>query len=375
MKKVLTFCLCLCMIACIKEPEKEIEKEKEDEIVNVSFLAVGDNLIHGAIYYYNNNGDGTYSFNHIYETTNYLTQKADVAYINFETIAAGTELELSSYPTFNGPVEIIDGVHSAGFDWLSGASNHTFDRGEIGILKELEYVNNFDDLYISGIHKSKEDAETLHVMEKNGLKMGLLDYTYGLNGFVLPEGKEYLVDLIDKEKMKEDIRRLKEISDVQIVSMHWGQEYQFEPNEEQKELAQFLSDEGVDVIIGTHPHVIQPMDYITGKDGNETLVMYSLGNFLSAQDENYRMLGGMATWNMEYNKTKKELTFKDVKFLPTVTFVGDGWRTYNTYALKDYTNELGEKHTIHLEKGQDTSRDYYIQLTNEVMNDKVEIVY
>lgn len=379
MKKIFAILLCLCLLACVKEPSKEEsrveEKPKEDEIVNVSFAAVGDNLIHGAIYYYNDNGDGTYSFNHIYEPTNYLTQNVDVAYINFETIAAGTELELSSYPTFNGPVEVIDGVYSAGFDWLSGASNHAFDRGEAGIIKQLDYVSKFDDLYMSGIHATKEDAENLYVMEKNGLKMGLLDYTYGLNGFTLPEGKEYLVDLIDKDKMKKDIARLKKISDVQIVSIHWGQEYQFSPNEEQLDVAQFLSDEGVDVIIGTHPHVIQPMDYITGKDGNETLVMYSLGNFLSSQDENYRMLGGMAMWNMEYNKTKQELKFKDVKFLPTVTYIGNGWSKYNTYALKDYTDEIGATHTIHLEKGQDTSRQYYIDLTNEVMNDKVEIVY
>lgn len=381
MKKWLVLLCAILLTACTtaqkpKEEEKTKKKEQKDEIIDVSFLAVGDNLIHGAIYYYNNNGDGTYSFDDIYQNTNYLTQAADVAYINFETICAGTELELSSYPTFNGPVEVIDAVNGAGFDWLSGASNHTFDRGEAGILKELDYVrSNYPTMTITGIHDSAEDAQQSVVLNVKGLKIGVLDYTYGLNGFALPEGKEYLVDLIDDDKMASDMEKLKKVSDVQIVSMHWGQEYQFAPNEEQERLAQYLSDLGADVIIGTHPHVIQPMDYVEGKDGNTTLVMYSLGNFLSAQDVNYRMLGGMATWNIEYNKTKDSIAFKDVKFLPTITQIEGQYSFYRTYALKDWNDELANRHTLKTVEGQEVSRQYFVDLVNEVMNDKVEIVY
>ncbi|MDD3049200.1 MAG: CapA family protein [Bacilli bacterium] len=382
MKKLLMLFICLFLVACSASEEiKKVDKEKdsvvqEDEIVDASFLAVGDNLIHGAIYYYNQLEDGTYDFNDIYENTNYLTQAADLAYINFETICAGVKYELSSYPTFNGPSEVIDAVNNAGFDWLSGASNHTFDRGEAGILAQLDYVRSkFPNMTMTGIHDSQEDADKSVVLNVNGLKVGVLDYTYGLNGFTLPEGKEYLVDLIDKDKMKTAMKQLQKVSDIQIVSMHWGQEYQFEPNEEQTKLAQYLSDLGVDVIVGTHPHVIQPMDYLTGKDGNETLVMYSLGNFLSAQDENYRMLGGMATWNIEYNRTKDKVTFKDVKFLPTITQIEGAYSYYRTYALKDWTDELASKHTLRVQEGQDVSRQYYIDLVNQVMNDKIEIVY
>ncbi|NBK98278.1 MAG: CapA family protein [Erysipelotrichia bacterium] len=384
MKKWLVLLCCLLLSACSattsdKDSEsKEVKhvESKEDEIINASFLAVGDNLIHGAIYYYNQKADGSYFFNDIYEHTNEYTSSADLAYINFETICAGTELGLSSYPTFNGPTEVIDAVHSAGFDWLSGASNHTFDRGEAGILTELNYIrNNFPDMSITGIHDSKEDAQKSVVLDVNGLKVGVLDYTYGLNGFTLPENKEYLVDLIDKDKMKSDMAKLTKVSDIQMVSMHWGEEYQFVPNATQQELAQYLSDLGVDVIIGTHPHVIQPMDYITGKEGNETLVMYSLGNFLSAQDVNYRMLGGMATWCIEYNKTKDKLVFKEVKFLPTITQIEGDYSFYRTYALKDWNDELATRHTLRVKEGQEVSRQYYINLVNQVMNDKIEIVY
>lgn len=385
MKRFLLIICCVMLVACSAQnnDDKPIEKEKvkekaekKDEILDASFLAVGDNLIHGAIYHYNQVGTNAYNFNDIYENTNYLTQAADLAYINFETICAGVELELSSYPTFNGPVEVIDAVHNAGFDWLSGASNHAFDRGEAGILAQLDYVRkNYSDMTMTGIHDSKEDASNSVVLDVNGLKVGVLDYTYGLNGFTLPEGKEYLVDLIEQDKMKTDIKKLSKISDIQILSIHWGQEYQFTPNEEQTNLAQYLSDLGVDVIIGTHPHVIQPMDYITGKDGNETLVMYSLGNFLSAQDVNYRMLGGMATWNIEYNRTKDKVTFKDVKFLPTITQIENNYSFYRTYTLKDWTDDMASRHTLRVSAGQEVSRGYYIDLVNEVMNDKIEIVY
>ncbi len=381
MKKII-FIVCLSfLVGCVSNEEsnegkKTVQKPEKEEVYNASFLAVGDNLIHEAIYYFNRNSDGSYALDDIYEHTNEYTQNADLAYINFETIAAGSELGLSGYPTFNGPFEVIDSVNKAGFDWLSGASNHCFDRGEAGIVSELNYIKtNYPQMEVTGIHDSKEDASELSIFNVNGLRVGALTYSYGLNGFVLPEGKEYLVDLIDKDKIKADVAKLKKQSDVQMVSMHWGQEYQFSPNEEQVELAQYLSDLGVDVIIGTHPHVIQPMDYITGKDGNETLVMYSLGNFVSAQDENYRMLGGMAKWNISYNKTKDKVTFENVQFLPTIMQIENNFHDYKTYTLKDYNDTLASRHTLAVQKGQDVSRQYFIDLVNEVMNEKIEIVY
>ena len=243
----------------LKEPEVIegiVEENVPEEVHTMSMIAVGDNLIHGAVYYYNNY-NGTYYFNDIYENTNYLTQEADFAFINFETICGGTELGLSSYPMFNGPYEVIDGVASAGFDWLSGSSNHTMDRGEQGILNELNYIHtNYPDITITGIHDSLEDYQSLKVVEVNGIKVGLLDYTYGLNGIELPAGKEYLVDQIDETKILNDLHRLNEVSDIQLVSMHWGTEYSMDVNEEQKHLAQAMVDAGADIIIGTHPHVI-----------------------------------------------------------------------------------------------------------------------
>lgn len=384
MKKLLCSCmvlflLCACSGVGSKDKEKEqtpVKKNEKDEIVDVTFSAVGDNLIHGAIYYYNNDGNGHYEFKDIYEHTNYLTQNADISYINQETICGGTELGLSHYPSFNGPYEILDAVNSAGFNWMAASSNHTMDAGTQGILNQLNYMKtNYPHITITGSHATKEDSKKLQVIEKKGVKFGVLGYTYGLNGYTLPEGKEFMIDLIDKDKIRKDVKALKKVSDVVVVSMHWGQEYQFSPNEEQKELAQFLSDLGVDVIIGEHPHVIQPMDYVTGKNGNKTLVIYSLGNFLSAQDQADNMLGGMARFTIEYNKTKKKTIIKDVEFWPTVTYIGGNFQTYRTYVLKDYTNDLAATHTLTNYYQQDVTREYFINKVNAVMNDKVKIVY
>lgn len=343
--------------------------------VNISCVAVGDNLIHSSIYKHNRKSDGTYDFTDMYKNTNQYTQDADLSYINFETICAGKELVLSNYPKFNGPFEVIDGVNSAGFNWLSGCSNHSDDRGEEGILRQLHYVHdNFPEMIMTGLHDSKEDSLQYKTMEIKGIKIGLLSYTYGLNYGTLPTNRSYMVDVIHKDKIAQDMAYLNKITDLQFVSMHWGTEYQLQPNNTQLELAQYLSDLGADVIIGTHPHVIQPMDYLTGKDGNQTLVMYSLGNFISAQAESQTMLGGMVKWNIQYDSKTKEFTFENVQFMPTVTQIALKYKSYHTYALKDWNNELGNQHALR-QKGQEISREYFINLVNKVMNDKFEIIY
>lgn len=388
MKKFLKLFICLFLLCSCStqknepqtntdKPNKEEEKEK---ILSVSMVAVGDNLIHNSIFDSRDKINGAYNFDDLYAQMKPMIEAADIAYINQETICGGEELVLSNYPCFNGPYEILDAVVNAGFDWISTSSNHTMDRGEQGILNQLAYLEKYEDVYVTGSHATQEDAATLQVIEKNGMRIGILGYTYGLNGFSLPEGKEYLVDLIDKDKIAADMEALKEISDVQVVSMHWGTEYSLVENDEQKDLAQFLSDLGTDVIIGCHPHVIQPMDYVTGKDGNETLVIYSMGNFMSAQDGNVNMLGLMPSYTINFNTKTKEVTLSDVKVYPTVTYIGTrlryGWvDTYVTYLLKDYTNDLAYNHFISVYRNEDVTREYYINLVNQVMNDKVEIIY
>ena len=372
-----TLMVALLLSGCQRsvQPKQEpIEEEVVEADQKVRFLAVGDNLIHGLIYASGAQPDGTYQFDSMYARTADTIAAADIAYINQETICGGTELGLQSYPTFNSPYEILDSVAAAGFDWISTSSNHSMDVGEEGILSQLSHLEELPQLIQTGTNASADEAKEYKVIEKNGVKIGLLSYTYGLNGFALPDGKEYLVNLIDEDRIREDMKALNQISDVQVVSMHWGVEYQFEENEEQRALAQLLSDEGADVIIGTHPHVLQPMEVLKGEEGNETLVMYSLGNFVSAQDVNSRMLGGMAKWTLVYHPSDKSVSFKNICFEPTVMYFDPSGTDVQVYPLSEYTDDTGASHYLSA-YGQDMSKQYFIDLVREIMGNTVELVY
>ena len=377
--KILTAALAVLLAGCAQNAPVQQEQPEEEKVIieknrEVSFLAAGDNLIHGLIYYSGDQGDGSYSFDRMYERVSDEISSADIAYLNQETICGGTQLGLQSYPTFNSPYEILDSVAAAGFDWISTSSNHSMDVGEEGILSQLSHLEELPQLIQTGTNESADEAKEYKVIEKNGVKIGLLSYTYGLNGFALPDGKEYLVNLIDEDRIREDMKELNQISDVQVVSMHWGVEYQFEENEEQRALAQLLSDEGADVIIGTHPHVLQPMEVLKGEEGNETLVMYSLGNFVSAQDVNSRMLGGMAKWTLVYHPSDKSVSFKNICFEPTVMYFDPSGTDVQVYPLSEYTDDTGASHYLSA-YGQDMSKQYFIDLVKEIMGNTVELVY
>lgn len=383
MKKVWTIIICFLLCSCsntqpkqenkTEKPEQQIEVRKD---IDVSFLAVGDDLIHGAVfgdpYCKTENG---WDYSGIYEHTKDMIQAADIANINQETILGGRELGLSHYPSFNSPHEFADALAETGFDWVSQATNHCLDKGEAGILSNLEYWDNYQGkVIVTGINRSQKERDTARILDKNGMKIGLLNYTYGTNGYVVPDGKDYLVNYIDKDQIQNDIEQLnKNKVDVIIASMHWGSEYNFGITDEQKELAQFLSDAGVRVIIGSHPHVIEPAEYITSKDGKKTLVYYSLGNFVSAQDVNYRMLGGMATFDLHLDGESGEVSAENAKFYPTITHFETGYVHFKTYLLKDYTENLASMHGL----SSTLSRSYFVDLCNEVMGQptNIEVIY
>lgn len=350
----------------------KVEVSKED--IEVSFLAVGDNLIHGAVFVdpYHNTGDG-WNYDSVYDPIKPYLKGVDVKNINQETPLGGRELGLSHYPQFNGPKEIGTAVVNAGFNWISQASNHAIDAGEAGIINQMSIWDAYEDVISTGMNRTREEADTLRIIEQHGLKIGLLNYTYGLNGLTLPEGKEYMVNLIDEQKIKADIAKLKQQCDVIVASMHWGVEYAYEPNVEQKQLAQMLSDEGVAVIIGSHPHVIEPVEYITSKTGQKTLVYYSLGNFLSAQDGGDTMLGGMAKFKLVKDGKTGEISVKDAQFYPTITHYNKAIQDFKTYALKDYTDDLAQAHYL----SSEISRQFFIDLTNQIVKapEDIEIIY
>ena len=260
-------------------------------------LATGDALIHNAIYweYATGNRDtGPYNFDGALDYVRDIVSEYDIAYYNQETPFAGGLPD--GYPRFSTPSEFGDAMLDAGFNMVSLATNHTLDKGENGIINFYNYFKNKDDVVYNGIADSMDTRNNFIIGEKNNITYTMLSYTTSTNGLPVPSGKDYLVNVYDAEQVKEDIESVRDKVDVLIVAMHWGVEYATTPNASQEEIAQYLADLGVDIIIGTHPHVLQPITWI-----DDTLVIYSLGNFISNQygtDDYNKLVGFMATWDI-----------------------------------------------------------------------------
>ena len=333
----------------------------------ISLIMAGDNLINDKLYNSAKKGDGSYDFRSMYSYIKDIVKNYDLAYYNQETILGGSEIGVSSYPAFNSPYEVGDATIDAGFNLVSLATNHTLDRGKKAIINSLNYWNNKSNVLTSGSYLSNSDRNKVNIKEVNNITYTMLNYTYGTNGIKVPEGEEYLVNIWPctgnnpdndtkyqeyKKIVKEDILRVRDKVDLLIVAMHFGVEYTHNPTNYQIDMASYLSSLGVDIIIGTHPHVIMPITYI-----NDTLVIYSLGNFLSAQDTNndYNTTVGLLSSikitknidkdnnsSMKLSDLNNELIYtgktnNEYKIVPfsnpdIKTYLNDYERVYNKYA-------------------------------------------
>lgn len=254
--------------------EEEIKKESPKKL---SLLMVGDALIHNAVYNDAKQADNSYDFKKMFAKVKPLTEGYDLKFYNQESILGGTEIGLSTYPRFNSPKEVGDAFLDMGFNLVSLANNHTLDRGEAGIISSLNYWKD-KDVLTAGSYESLESRNNPIIKSKNGISYALLAYTTVTNGLTRPEGKEYYLNVYDETQVKKDIELLRDKVDLLLVSMHFGTEYSLKQNEEQEKIANYLASLGVDIVIGHHPHVIEPITYI-----DNTLVIYSLGNFISGQ--------------------------------------------------------------------------------------------
>lgn len=330
---------------------------QEDSSTTVSLVMVGDNLIHSSIYKDAKRlaGGNGYDFKPIIEYIKEKVQNYDLAYYNQETVLGGSELGVSDYPTFNSPQEAGDAMLDAGFNIVSLATNHTMDRGEKAVLASVDYWKKHEnETLVAGSYSSEEERNKVQIREKNGIKYAMLSYTYGTNGISVPKGKEYLVNVWPtnlslndpakdteyqnyKEQVKKDIEAVRSQVDVLMVAMHWGVEYTHEPTAYEKDSAQFLADNNVDIIIGAHPHVIQPVTWI-----DDTLVIYSLGNFVSAQlqDQNYNKMVGLMT-SVDINKTvengKTSVKISNVKNELIFTYYNKN--TWSNFKVIPFSNE------------------------------------
>lgn len=296
--------------------------------------AIGDILIHDTVYQDAYNGT-QYNFNPIFEHVKTILESPDVLTANQESMLGGVDIGVSSYPTFNSPHEVADALVHSGVDIVSIANNHTLDKGERGILSAVDYLNSIGLPHV-GSFLNQEDRKKLRIIHKNGIKLAFLSYTYGTNGIPIPDGKDFLVNLINRDLMNDEIARAKKEADVVIMSIHWGNEYQRIPTNEQKDLANFLANEGVDIIFGSHPHVLQPMEWINTEDGGKSLVIYSLGNFISGQVRDYKDIGGMATVEItkHITNTGKTIELTNPAFYPTYVS-SQGSKNYQVVPLEN----------------------------------------
>ena len=322
-------------------PEKKTEE--------VSLIACGDNLIHDTVYkkFYDEKND-TYDFVPLYENIAPTIKKYDLAVINQETIFVKDNADVSNYPAFGTPQVMGDALVTSGYDIVLSATNHTMDKGTKAIQGMAEYwKESYPQISLLGIHDSVEDYNTIDYVSKNGIKFAMFNYTYGLNGIELPEDKYYMVDLLDnKDKFLKDIQTAEGEADMTICFLHIGEEYTYEPTDDQVAYIEDVIDAGADVVICAHPHVIEPYGTVKTSKGNTGVVFYSCGNFVSGQDEIDRLLGGMATVNIRKTTEGDDSVTEvvDYDFIPVVTHYTRSEEA--VYLLDDYTETLADEHLI-----------------------------
>ncbi len=284
--------------------------------IEISIGAIGDLLIHNRVYEDAATEDG-YDFTPMFEPVTSYLQGPTITIANQETVIGGEDIGLSSYPRFNSPYALADAIQQSGVDLVTMANNHILDRGETAIQNAIRYYEKIGMEY-TGSFKSREDRNQIRVIETDeGISVAFLSYTYGTNGIPTPAGKDYLVNRMDWEQIKQDVQKAEKLADVTVLSYHFGSEYERFASSEQKQLAQYAANMGVEVVIGHHPHVLQPLEWLEGKDGNQTLVAYSLGNFLSGQNTLYRRIGGMLQFSIEKDLQDQHVKVHSPAFLPT----------------------------------------------------------
>ncbi len=291
------------------------DKVDTKEEYNLKLMMVGDALIHNSVYETYRKSGNKYDFTGMFKYMKDIVKDYDLAYYNQETILGGKSLGLSNYPQFNSPQEVGDGFLNSGFNLVSMATNHTLDRyyGTNGktVVNSRNYWNTKmdenEELIAAGSYNSKEEQDAVIIREKNGIKYALLSYTTMTNGIPVPSGKSYTVNVYDKDKVKKDIEKYRDKVDLLMVAMHWGIEYVHYPVQEQKDIAKYLASLDVDIVIGCHSHTVQPITFI-----DDTLVIYSLGNFVSSQTNTDQLIGGFVDVDIKktvyHGKTTIELS-------------------------------------------------------------------
>lgn len=343
---------------------------------NLKVVAVGDNLIHPVVYNDAKVGKNTFDFKPMYSHIKPYIHKSDVAYINQESPLGGDDIPYSGFKRFNTPSSISKDVIDTGFNLINGSNNHALDQGTEGLRNNIDVWKKYQtNALFTGVFDSKKERDKTPILNKKGTKISMLSYTFGTNG--LKPDHPYQINYINKQNMSKDIAKAKKKSDVVMVSMHWGNEGSHQPNSKQKDIADFLAKKNVDVVIGMHPHVIQPVEWKKGTNGHKTLVAYSLGNFLNGQETGTASndLGGSIEFDIDKKENQNKI--KNVKWRSIVNHYEikdpsdlDTRHNFKLYMLDDYTNKLSNKHGRNHKKNGNMDKSRLEHITKDVIDKK-----
>lgn len=313
----------------------------------VKFSATGDNLIHDGLYSQAKRragGEG-YDFKALYENVEDYYSGFDVNFINQETLITDA-FEPSSYPMFCSPEALGHHLYNIGFNVLATSNNHSYDKGAKGIQGTLDFYSKMpSDLISLGFYN--EDNFKTAVHEVNGIRIAYLAYSQYTNGIPTPKNAPARVILTSEEELiKQQIEQAKTISDFIVVSVHWGNEDTHNATDGQKALGKQMADWGADVIVGTHPHVVQPIEWYDAADGRKSLIIYSLGNFVSAQSKAPNMIGLSVNFDIVFEPKGVHAYIKNVVATPVITHYDNNYSNVRAYLFKDYTEELANSHGV-----------------------------
>ncbi|MDE6749224.1 MAG: CapA family protein [Lachnospiraceae bacterium] len=352
-------------------PDTDIDNENNHDTPEISIIMVGDILLHTPVAKSGVQEDGSYNFDAVFENVKDEITAVDLAIVNQEVILGGEELGITGYPSFNAPYELGDALVDAGFDVVLHATNHTLDKGGKGVNNCINFwKSNYPDIAVLGINESEEEQDNnIYVYEQDGISVAILNYTYGTNGIPMPKDMPYAVNLLDEEKVTEDIKKAEELADFTIVCPHWGMEYRLTSSAEQERWTDIFLENGADLVIGTHPHVIEPVEWVSDDNGNEMLVYYSLGNFVNwtsgtGEGVANRMVGGMAEVTICKNENG-EAYISDYGVEPLVCHLSEGTNGVTTYLLSDYSQQLAAENMIIMQDSE-FSLEYCENLCDEV---------
>lgn len=342
-----------CVSRAFDRDEKKTEAPAEQEVVEVAetkpvtidLVMIGDILQHSGVFQSGYQADGSRNYDHIFAHIGSEIEGADIKVVNQETILGGDSFTFSGYPAFNGPQEMGDAEVKAGFNVALRATNHALDYGYDGLHSELAFWREkHPEVAVIGAWDPEDPSSSLgdtYIFEKDGFKVALLNFTYGTNDIPDPDNR---VSLLEESHVRSAIEAAEAQADMVVVFPHWGEEYNLTPVQDQYDMAEVMMEAGADVIIGGHPHVIEPVEILTAPDGHKVPCFWSVGNFVSTQIDNQNLVGGVAKVTME-KAGDGSCSVTACSFVPTITHKGTS-TDMTTYLLRDYTDELASSNYL-----------------------------